>query len=281
MKKVLSVLCLAILAGGLMFSSCSKKQFTITVKANNDAWGTVTGGGTYEDGVTATLTATAKEGYEFEKWQDGTTENPRTITVTADETWTAFFKEKAQPTPPTPTNGVSVTFNGTNWTAGDYAGQYYSGQMQDGTPYAGWIVSAAENAESYPMLDMATLTGNNTGSYSGSANTSNGGLGGDFNYVEYYENSYLSDGTYQYGDWWAKSITLNITAFDATSLKVSANANGTMFSALEAFVQSAGAVGVDAASTAPMTETISNVTLETSKKGVVLKHGAKKLVVVR
>ncbi len=272
MKRILSVICMALLAGGMIFTSCTK-NWTVTVKANNDAWGTVTGEGTYADQVTATIAATPAQGYQFVKWDDGVKENPRTITVTANVTYTAIFE--AIPNP-----GVKVAFNGTNWTAGDYAGSYYSGQMQDGTPYAGWIVSASQTAQSYPMLDMATLTGKNTGSYSDNANTSGGGLSsGDFNYVEYYENTSLSDGTYTYGDWWAKSITLNVTAFDATSLTVSANADAIMFSALQAFVQDYGAVGVDAAPTAPMTETITQVSLENSSKGVALKHGAKKLFV--
>ena len=50
MKKVLSVLCMALLAGGMIFTSCTK-NFTITVNSNNDAWGTVTGTGTYADGA--------------------------------------------------------------------------------------------------------------------------------------------------------------------------------------------------------------------------------------
>ena len=37
------------------------------------------------------VTATANEGYSFQKWHDGNTDNPRTITVTADITYTAIF----------------------------------------------------------------------------------------------------------------------------------------------------------------------------------------------
>lgn len=271
MKRFLSVICMALLAGGMIFTSCTK-NFTITVNSNNDAWGTVTGTGTYADGATATLTATPNAGYEFEKWQDGNTENPRTITVSADETYTAYFKAV--------TPGVKVTFNGNSWTAGDYAGRFYSGTMQDGSPYSGWIVSAAQTAGSaYPTCDVATLTGTNTGTFSAQASSSNGGLGGgDFNYIEYYNETSLTDGTYTYGDWWAKTATLNITAFDATALTLSSNLNATMFDAYNAFVDQAG---VDAAPTAPMTDVITNVTLESSK-GVTLKNGAKKqLVAVR
>ena len=65
---------------------------TITVKSNNDSYGTVTGGGHYDCGKTATLTATPKTGYTFVKWNDNVTTNPRTITVTADTTYTATFE---------------------------------------------------------------------------------------------------------------------------------------------------------------------------------------------
>ena len=109
MKKVLSVLCMALLAGGMIFTSCTK-NFTITVNSNNDAWGTVTGGGTFADQATTVLTATPNAGYKFVKWQDGVTENPRTITVTANETYTAFFEALPQ-------NEAKITFNGTSWVA--------------------------------------------------------------------------------------------------------------------------------------------------------------------
>lgn len=265
---------MAILAGGLMFSSCTK-TYTITVEANPAEAGTVTGGGSFADQVTTVLTATPNAGYQFVQWQDGVKENPRTITVTGNATYTAHFS--AIPTTP----GVKVTFNGSAWDASNFAGRYYEGTTQAGEPYAGWIVSAQKtNGDTYPTSDVATLTGKNTGSFTGTADASNGGLaGGSFNYVEYYNETTLQDENFNYGDWWAKNITLNVTAFDATALSMSANVNATMFSALEAFVQSAGAVGVEAASTAPMTETITNVTLSTSSKGVAIKHGAKKLVV--
>ena len=106
MKRILSVICMALLAGGMIFTSCTK-NWTVTVKANNDAWGTVTGGGTYADQVTATIAATPAQGYQFVKWDDGVKENPRTITVTANVTYTAIFE--AIPNP-----GVKVAFNGSN-----------------------------------------------------------------------------------------------------------------------------------------------------------------------
>ena len=68
-------------------------KYNVTVTAEH---GTVTGAGTYEEGKTATLTATANEGYEFVNWTVGeevvSTENPYTFTVNADIALVANFK---------------------------------------------------------------------------------------------------------------------------------------------------------------------------------------------
>ena len=61
---------------------------TITLTVNDETMGSAT----YTlDGNTAVLTATANEGYEFTGWNDGNTENPRTVTVTSDTTFMAIF----------------------------------------------------------------------------------------------------------------------------------------------------------------------------------------------
>ena len=69
----------------------SGTQYTITANANPTAGGTVSGAGTYYENGTCTLTATANTGYTFTQWQDGNTDNPRTITVTGNATYTANF----------------------------------------------------------------------------------------------------------------------------------------------------------------------------------------------
>lgn len=66
-------------------------QYTITVNSANSSMGSVSGGGTYNSGSTATLTAIANSGYRFDHWQDNNTQNPRTITVTGNATYTAYF----------------------------------------------------------------------------------------------------------------------------------------------------------------------------------------------
>ena len=81
----------------LMGQSAAPQSYTVTAASNNAAWGTVSGGGTYQSGATATLTATANSGYHFVQWQDGNTQNPRTVTVTANVTYTATFAADAAP----------------------------------------------------------------------------------------------------------------------------------------------------------------------------------------
>ena len=66
-------------------------SYTLTVTAGTG--GTVSGGGTYNYGATATLKATASSGYHFVKWSDGNTNASRTVTVTGNATYTAIFEQ--------------------------------------------------------------------------------------------------------------------------------------------------------------------------------------------
>ena len=74
------------------FEANPTPQYTITVTANDPAMGSVSGGGTYDEGSVITLTATPNSGYRFMCWNDGNTYNPRTVTVTADMSFTAYFE---------------------------------------------------------------------------------------------------------------------------------------------------------------------------------------------
>lgn len=64
---------------------------TITVVPEFEAMGSTTGGGTYEEGASVTIEALAGDCYEFAHWQDGSTQNPRTVVVGGDVTYMASF----------------------------------------------------------------------------------------------------------------------------------------------------------------------------------------------
>lgn len=67
-------------------------MYTLSVNSNNDSMGVVTGSGQYVEKASATITATANEGYKFVQWNDGNTSASRQVTVTSDATYTATFE---------------------------------------------------------------------------------------------------------------------------------------------------------------------------------------------
>ncbi len=76
-----------------LFHLTGTPQYTITVLANDPDLGTVTGSGTYPEGTTIDISATPNTGAFFTGWDDGNTDNPRSVTVTQNMTFTAIFTE--------------------------------------------------------------------------------------------------------------------------------------------------------------------------------------------
>ena len=70
----------------------TKDTRLITTFVNDDRLGYVTGGGVYNVGEKIELFARANDGFVFNKWSDGNTSNPRTITVTENKEYVAEFK---------------------------------------------------------------------------------------------------------------------------------------------------------------------------------------------
>lgn len=91
MKNLISMTFFALLVF-LSMTGC-KKSYTITVKSNNEAWGSVTGSGTYKDGEIVTISATPAEGCYFNCWNDGNAENPRKIVVSGNAEYIATFSD--------------------------------------------------------------------------------------------------------------------------------------------------------------------------------------------
>lgn len=110
--------------------------FKVEVAVDDETHGTVTGGGWYEDGTQATLTAIAKEGFRFDRWSDDVTDNPRLLTVDDDLTLTAIFAALDK---------YTVTFVGMNGAVIGYD-YVYEGQAAtapevpevEGYTFVGW-----------------------------------------------------------------------------------------------------------------------------------------------
>ena len=80
-------------------SGATPTQYTITATANPGTAGSVTGGGTYNEGATVTLTATPNSGYEFVNWTKGGTEVSTnatySFTANASAEYVAHFQAAA------------------------------------------------------------------------------------------------------------------------------------------------------------------------------------------
>ena len=66
----------------------SERGYNVEVSVNEETFGSVA---VESDCSTGTLTANANEGYRFVIWNDGNTDNPRTVALTSDTAFTAIF----------------------------------------------------------------------------------------------------------------------------------------------------------------------------------------------
>ena len=76
-------------------ASFGKNTYTITTDLNNPGAGTVSGGQTVEYLDTVTVSANANFGWKFAHWEDGNTDNPRTVVVERDSLFKAIFVPKS------------------------------------------------------------------------------------------------------------------------------------------------------------------------------------------
>ena len=140
-------------------------EHTVTVTVNDPAMGTVEGAGVYNYGATATLTATANEGYEFVGWTvngETLTDNPLTLTITSDVTVVANFKAIE--------HTVTVTVNDPVMGSVEGAGVYNYGASatltaiaNEGYEFVGWTVNGEtllENPLSLTVTSDVTVVAN-------------------------------------------------------------------------------------------------------------------------
>ena len=153
----------------LMAIFAMEVNHTVSVAANDNTMGTVTGGGSYKKNASAVLTATANEGYEFVSWNDGITDNPRTIIVTADTTLIATFKAKEVTPPVDEKTYYTVTLIANPADGGTFlgAGKYEEGataviaaQPNEGFEFVGWNDGVTTSARSVTVNDNIILVAN-------------------------------------------------------------------------------------------------------------------------
>lgn len=120
--------------------------------------GHVEGSGSYIEERSATLTAVPHEGYKFVMWNDSVTTNPRTFTVTADTTFTAYFA-------PLEEYSVEVYVDDLKRGTVQGSGVYYeqsevtiSAQANDGYYFQHWNDSITANPRTIVLTQDTAFT---------------------------------------------------------------------------------------------------------------------------
>lgn len=78
--------------------SNQSRQYALNISSANSAQGSVNSSvnKSYTEGSTVSIVATPASGFAFDKWSDGNTQASRTVTMDADKTLVASFKEQTQ-----------------------------------------------------------------------------------------------------------------------------------------------------------------------------------------
>jgi hypothetical protein len=163
-------------------------------------------------------------------------------------------------------DGIKVTFGSESWEAVQSVGAY----MAD---YGIVAAIAVGDQSGKPRMDAyvyASSTGTITDQITEELTYANESI----YRLEYYLEGGITltyqDGTQgQFGDWWAKSATINVTGLDLTAMTLSANINAVMFDFMD--IVADGYVTpslLPSAQTQNMTATIKNLVIEMAKGSV-------------
>ena len=210
----------------MFFFSCTENSdCDIVVKSDNPAWGVATGGGTFKQGSLIELRAVpVSENYVFVKWNDDDTNAFRTVTVSSDSTFIAYFDSIG--VVEEVVKRVKVSFDGEEWEAAEHSLQYSPSTNS-------WRCIACQNprqsngAFTFPMV-TAIFYNTQLGISTYQFDSLSGGYNNGLMRLEYTKNHYFNHGGTSHGDYWAYYCILNITEFDATTLKLSAVVDATM-----------------------------------------------------
>jgi hypothetical protein len=231
----------------------SQNSYTVSVSASPSNGGTVSGGGSYNHGVSCTLTATANAGYTFTNWtkngQQVSTSASYTFTVTENASYVANFSQNSYTISASanPSNGGTVSGGGSynhgsncTLTASSNTGYTFTNWTKNGqqvSTSASYTFTVTENASYVANFSQNSYT------ISASANPSNGGTvsgGGSYNHGSNCTLTASSNTGYTFTNWTkngqqvstSASYTFTVTEsasyvanFSQNSYTISASAN--------------------------------------------------------
>ena len=136
----------------VVLSSCTK-SYHLTVEAQDPTMGTVYGTGDYAPNTEVEIGANPNLGYMFVSWNDGNTENPRTIRVSSDLKYTAVFK-------PTFETGKMMDGEGREYNTLKIGGLWWMAENLAAVKTTDGQVITAENSEMSHYIPLCYSTPN-------------------------------------------------------------------------------------------------------------------------
>ena len=120
----------------------------VTLAVDDVSHGTVEGAGFYDYGIQAIISATADPCYHFVSWDDGVTDNPRTIVVESDTSFTAIFELNVYESEFNEVACDSYTWDEDTYTlSGDYQHRYATINGCDSTATLHLVVNYSNSGE--------------------------------------------------------------------------------------------------------------------------------------
>ena len=201
------------------------QSYTISVSANPTNGGTVTGGGTYQQGQSCTVSATPATGYTFLRWTENgnqvSTNANYTFTVTGNRTLVAQFQQQ--------TYTISVSANPSNGGTVTGGGSYHYGDNctviatpANGYTFLRWTENGTQvsNSANYTF----TVTGNRTlvahfqiqtFTVALTANPTDGGVltgGGTYNYGQNVQIHATPNPGYNFVNWMEDGVVVTTSS---------------------------------------------------------------------
>ena len=136
------------------------RTFTLNVSSADESKGTTTQGGAYDEDSEILIYAAAKDGYKFSKWNDGNTDNPRTVKMIGNLSFVAQF----EPFIPVPTYTITTSANAVEGSAVG-GGVYESGTQvtlaavgNTGYHFTQWTDGDTTNPRQITVLSNGSYT---------------------------------------------------------------------------------------------------------------------------
>ena len=138
-----------------------RPTYSIRVVSDNPLYGSVYGGGMYYAGTEVLIGATPNVGCHFTGWQDGDMSNPRTVVVSENAVYTAYFDKT-----PVTTYNVSITcYPDHGFILGTSSGEFAAGSTinvaaieADGYRFMRWSDGITDNPRQIVVDHDITLT---------------------------------------------------------------------------------------------------------------------------